>query len=408
MKQEDPLSNRQNEQDYTPEEVHEEREYGLFWYSWLWTVLRPVLMALCIFLVVAGVLMGGWNWVSRHYLAPMNDQYRAEADKDHAAYSFTVASGSSLTRVANNLEAAGLIHNRTVFKYAADFLGYGQKIQAGDYVVTKDMSMQEILELLTTGDGKPITKNITVIPGWTVQDIAASLVEQGVLPDADEFLSLCKSGQNYAAYYYITDVLATPGAGQRLYALEGYLAPDTYEIYTNATADEIIRKLLTQTEAVFKEEYHARAEAMGMTMDQVITLASMIEKEAKTQDFAKVSAVFYNRLRQNMTLGSDVTVKYGTGIRRMSLTGSDLAVDTPYNTYLHKGLPLGPICSPSAAAIQAALYPDEQYLAENYCYFCSMDPDSGALCFSRTLQEHEENVKKYSESWRKYDQEHGL
>ena len=401
MKQEDPLSNRQNEQDYTPEEVHEEREYGLFWYSWLWTVLRPVLMALCIFLVVAGVLMGGWNWVSRHYLAPMNDQYRAEADKDHAAYSFTVASGSSLTRVANNLEAAGLIHNRTVFKYAADFLGYGQKIQAGDYVVTKDMSMQEILELLTTGDGKPITKNITVIPGWT-------LVEQGVLQDADEFLSLCKSGQNYAAYYYITDVLATPGAGQRLYALEGYLAPDTYEIYTNATADEIIRKLLTQTEAVFKEEYHARAEAMGMTMDQVITLASMIEKEAKTADFAKVSAVFQNRLKSGMRLQSDVTIHYITGVRRMHLTEPELNLSSPYNTYANQGLPLGPICSPSREAIEAALNPDPVFVSENYLYFCAKDPESGELYFSKTLQEHEQAVAVYAPLWDAYDQARGL
>lgn len=402
------MFNRQREKDYTPEEVHEEREYGLFWYSWLWSVLRPVLMALCIFLVVAGVLMGGWNWVSRHYLAPMNDQVRAESDKDHTAYSFTVASGSSLTRVANGLEEAGLIHSRTVFKYAADFLGYGQKIQAGDYIITKDMSMQEILELLTTGDGNPITRNITIIPGWTVQDIAAALKEQGVIKDENEFLSLCRTGQNYSAYYYIADVLATPDAGQRLYALEGYLAPDTYEIYSSATADEIIRKLLSQTEAVFKEEYHTRAEELNMTMDQVITLASMIEKEAKTADFAKVSAVFHGRLQRGMTLGSDVTVKYGAGIKRMSLTGSDLATESPYNTYLHAGLPLGPICSPSAAAIRAALYPDEQYLADGYLYFCSKGPDSGELQFSRTLQEHEMYVSIYAPLWQEYDRKNGL
>lgn len=389
------------EQDYTPEEVHKEREYGLFWYSWLWTVLRPVLLALCVFLVVAGVVMSAWNWIDRHYLAPMDE-------KDQTPYAFTVASGSSLTRVANNLEEAGLIHNRTVFKYAADFLGYGQKIQAGEYAVRKDMSMQEIMELLTTGDGNPITRSITVIPGWTVGDIAQNLKDQGAIQDESAFLSLCQSGQQFSAYYYIADVLGSPNAAQRLFALEGYLAPNTYEIYSSATAEEIIRKLLSQTEAVFKEEYHDRADALGFTMDQVITLASIIEKEAKNPDFAKVSAVFHNRLRQNIALGSDVTVKYAAGIKRMALTNSDLQVNTPYNTYLYKGLPPGPICSPSAAAIQAALYPDEQFMAEGYLYFCAKGPGSGELHFSRTLEEHELAVSIYAPLWQAYDQEQGL
>ena len=392
---------QQEQQDYTPEKVHQEREYGLFWYSWLWSALRPVLLALCVFLVVAGVVMGGWNWINRHFLSPMDP-------KDATPYSFTVASGSSLTRVANNLEEAGLIHNRTVFKYAADFLGYGQKIQAGDYTVRRDMSMQQILELLTTGDGNPITRNITIIPGWTIRDIAQYLKEQGAIQDESAFISLCQSGRDFSAYYYVADVLSSPSAGQRLYMLEGYLAPDTYEIYTSATAEEIIRKLLSQTEAVFKEEYHDRAEALGLSMDQAITLASLIEKEAQNPDFARVSAVFHNRLRQNMTLGSDVTVKYVTGIKRMSLSGSDLQVNSPYNTYVNRGLPPGPICSPSAAAIRAALYPDEQFMAEGYLYFCAKGPDTGELHFSRTLEEHELAVSIYAPLWQAYDKEQGF
>ena len=389
------------EQDYTPEELHKEREYGLFWYSWLWTLLRPVLLALCVLLVVAGVLMAGWNWVDRHYLAPVDAA-------DATPYAFTVSSGSSLTRVANNLEEAGLIHSRTVFKYAADFLGYGQKIQAGEYTVRRNMSMQQIMELLTTGDGNPITRNITIIPGWTVRDIAHYLKEQNAIPDEEAFLALCRNGRDFSAYYYIADVLASPAAGQRLFLLEGYLAPDTYEIYTNATPEEIIRKLLSQTEAVFQETYHERAEALGMTMDQAITLASLIEKEAQNPDFAKVSAVFHNRIRQNMALGSDVTIKYAAGIRRMSLTAEDLRYPSPYNTYTNRGLPPGPICSPSAAAIRAALYPDEQFLRDGYLYFCAKGPDTGELHFSRTLEEHEQAVSIYAPLWQAYDREQGL
>ena len=391
----------QDDQEYTPEKLRKEREYGMFWYSWLWNILRPVMLGLCVLLVAAGVVMGCWNWMERSFFAPVDGS-------DHTETLFVVSSGSSLTRVANNLENAGLIQNRTVFKYYADFLGYGQKIQAGEYKVSRSMSMREIMELLTTGDGNPITRNITIIPGWTVQDIAAYLKTQGAIEDESAFLSLCRSGQDFSAYYYIADVLATPGASSRLYALEGYLAPDTYEIYTNAAMEDIIKKLLSQTEAVFKTEYHDRAEQLNMTMDQVITLASMIEKEAKNADFAKVSAVFHNRLRQNMALGSDVTVKYASGVKRMALTNEDLKVNSPYNTYTNLGLPIGPICSPSAAAIQAALYPDEQFMADGYLYFCSKDPNTGELHFSRTLEEHELAVSIYAPLWQAFDKEKGL
>ncbi len=390
-----------DEQEYTPESLRREREYGLFWYSWLWQLLRPVLLALCVLLVVSGVLMTGYNWVDRHFFAPVDEN-------DQTPVTFVVASGNSLTRVANNLESQGLIRNRTVFKYYADFLGYGQKIQAGEYQVSRSMRLKDIMELLTTGDGNPITRNITVIPGWTVRDIAAYLKEEGVIAQEEDFLSLCRTGESFRAYYYVADVLATPNAGRRLFALEGYLAPDTYEIYTNATAQDVVKKLLSQTEAVFKAEYHDRADEIGMTMDEVITLASMIEKEAKTADFAKVSAVFHNRLKRDMTLGSDVTVKYVSGVKRMSLTNADLQVDSPYNTYRRKGLPLGPICSPSAAAIRAALYPDEQFIADGYLYFCSKDPQTGELHFSRTLDEHNVAVSIYAPLWQAYDREQGL
>ncbi len=395
------LKKERLDRDYTPEQLRREREYGLFWYSWLWTALRPFLVALCVCVVVAGVAMAVWNWADRHFLAPVDL-------RDTTEETFVVASGNSLTRVANNLEEAGLIRSRTVFKYYADFLGYGQKIQSGEYKVKRSMSMREIMELLTTGDGNPITRTITVIPGWTVEDIARYLTEQGALGGEEDFLRLCRSGQDFSAYYYIADVLAQGGASARRYALEGYLAPDTYEIYTSAGAEEIVKKLLSQTEAVFRAEYHERADQLGMTMDEVITLASMIEKEAKNADFARVSAVFHNRLRQNMPLGSDVTVKYATGVKRMWLTNSDLQADSPYNTYLYRGLPAGPICSPSPAAIQAALYPDEQFMADGYLYFCAKDPSTGELHFSRTQQEHDLAVSIYAPLWQAYDREKGL
>ncbi len=190
--------------------------------------------------------------------------------------------------------------------------------------------------------------------------------------------------------------------------LEGYLSPNTYEIYTDATAEDIIRRLLSQTERVFPADDQDRASEMGYTMDQIITLASMIEKEAKSADMAKVSAVFHNRLKAGMKLQSDVTIHYITGVRKMSLTNSDLSNGSPYNTYQVAGLPVGPVCNPSAEAISAALYPDATYVAENYLYFCAKDPESGELHFSRTLQEHEQAVSIYAPLWKAYDQERGI
>lgn len=382
---------------YNHEPIPEqEREYGIFWYSWLWHLLRPILIFLCSALVIVGLVSTFWGRVSSAVIDPVDKQ-------DTREVTFVIESGDSLTRVANRLEQEHLIRNRSVFKYYADFMGFGQKIQAGEYTLTRAMTIDQIANRLTQGDGKPIVRTITVIPGWTVENISAYLVEQNAISDAAIFLSKAKSGAEYSAYYYVSDVLRSPDAARRRYVLEGYLAADTYEVFTNATEDDIIRKLLSQTEAVFPDTHHARAEELNMSMDEVLTLASLIEKEAKTADFARVSAVFHNRLNTDMTLGSDVTIKYVLGVKRMVLSQADLDIDSPFNTYQNKGLPPGPICAPSPKAIEAALYPDESFLAEKYLYFCSKNPDTGELHFSRTLAEHEQAVKVYLPLWEAFD-----
>ena len=389
------------DEEVTWRSLREEREYGGYWYSGLWLVIRPILIGLTVAVIVTGICFSLWNKIYEDYLGPMDRG-------DEQEVLFEISSGQSLTRVASNLEAAGLIHNRSVFKYYCDFAGMGQKLQIGQYELKRSMSMTEIANQLTTGDGNPLVRNITLIPGETVEEFAAKLVKGGVLEDSSAFLSLCRTGTAFRDYYYIADVLNSPNASQRKYALEGYLAPDTYEVYVTATAEEILRKLLSQTEAVFPAEMQERAEGMGMTMDQALTLASMIEKEAGAGDFAKVSAVFHNRLKAGMKLESDVTIHYVSGVRKMALEGSDLTVGSPYNTYVNTGRPLGPTCNPSPAAIRAALYPYETYTAENYLYFCAKNPESGELYFSRTLAEHEQAVAIYAPLWKQYDQSRGI
>ncbi len=395
------MKNRKPKKEYTHQSLRDERRYGLYWYSALWHMLRPFLVVAVSLVVVVGLFSSGWNYAYNNYLGPV-------APGDETPITFSVENGNSLTKVSTNLKSQNLVRNSTIFKYYCDFLGLGQKIQAGDYQLTRGMTLDEIANQLTTGDGKPMTAKITVIPGWTIEDIANKLVTDKVIPNKDEFLALCKTGEGFGDYYYINDVLSSPNVGQRKYVLEGYLSPNTYEVYTNATSTDIIRKLLSQTEVAYPADYHERAEQLGYTMDQVITLASLIEKEAKEPDFAKVSAVFHNRLAGNIKLGSDVSIHYITGVRRMSLSKQDLDISSPYNTYKITGLPLGPICNPSPAAIQAALYPDEAFVTDKYLYFCSKDPNTGELQFSKTLAEHEQAVAIYAPLWQAYDESRGL
>ncbi len=386
---------------YDHQTLHEERKYGFYWYDWLWSILRPVLIYGAALILIAGIAITGWNMLGEKFFWPVDPN-------DQNPVTFSVESGASLTSVSNKLEQQGLIRNRTVLKYLMDFQGLGQKVQAGEYKLTRAMTLQQIIDQLTTGDGNPLVRNITIIPGWRVENIADYLVSVGIAPSREAFLAACNDAETYGKYYYIDEVLKLPNHTQRLYLLEGYLAPDTYEIYTTATMESVIQKLVSQVESVFNADFHARAEELGMTMDQIVTLASLIEKEAKDADFAKVSAVFHARLKQNMPLGSDVTLKYYSRSEKMALSDSELNAPSPYNTYTNAGLPAGPICSPSKSAIRAALYPDEAFMAEGYLYFCSTSPTEGTLHFSKTLAEHEQASAMYWPLWEQYDKERGL
>ena len=148
---------------YTHLELLESRRYGFFWYDWIWRILRPILVFTCSFVIICGLVYTGWQKVDDMFFSPMDSA-------DGQTVAFSVKSGSSLSAVSRNLEEAGLIHNHTVFKYMADFMGMGQKIQSGDYELSRAMSATEILDQLISGDGKPLTTTITIIPGWTVED----------------------------------------------------------------------------------------------------------------------------------------------------------------------------------------------------------------------------------------------
>jgi UPF0755 protein len=159
--------------------------------------------------------------------------------------------------------------------------------------------------------------------------------------------------------------------------------------------------MLNRFNEVFTDEYLTRAQQLNMTMDQVLTLASLIEREAQAPgDFAKVSAVFHNRLSQDMPLQSCASLSYVLGVTKYVFNEDERATDSLYNTYKYNGLPVGPVCNPGKAAIEAALYPNEEYLAGGYLYFCNQNPaETSELVFAKTYEEHQANVEKYQQYW---------
>ncbi len=402
---------------YTEKALYSERSKGFYWYSALWKILRPVMVFLCALAIVVGLVSSGWKKVYEDFFSPV-DAAALETE------TFVIESGSSVTTVGRNLFEKGLIKNRGLFGYIIQFRGLTSSIQYGNYELSRSMTMFEIIDTLSSGSATT-ERTITIIPGWTLEDIADYLVEKGAAANREEFLDLCSQPELFIdSSYALQTAKAENGFKNRLYALEGYLAPDTYRIFINASVQSIISKLLGQTDKVLDKLIYASDTTIAydengniievtdaskqyktkLTPEETVILASMIEKEAGNKnDYARISAVFHNRLNRGMKLESDATVSYVLKLKRLALTSGELSVASPYNTYIVSGLPAGPICNPSAAAIEAALYPDMEYINDGYLYFCAKEPESGETAFARTYEEHLANVERYRPSWIEYD-----
>lgn len=337
---------------------------------------------------------------------------------------FTIESGDSISEIGENLEKAQLLRNRTVFRYLVQFLGVTDKISYGTFDLSPSMDVNAIIDELSSGS-QNAERTITIIPGWTVEDIADYLYAEGAIQSREEFLNLCRDAAPFAEMSYPIKLAQDMGTlSGRKYQLEGYLAPDTYRVFRNASAQQIVNTLVEQTNTVIDEVYYAdtiqyevdpetgeyrevvRYRNDDLTLDEIIILASMIEKEAaNTEDYARVSAVFTNRMNAGMRLESDPTATYLLGVDKLALSDEETSAVNNYNTYVIDGLPVGPICNPSAAAMEAALYPDVEYVDEGYLYFCAKEPTSGELAFAKTLEEHEANVAQYRPLWEEYDRQ---
>ena len=362
----------------------------------IWRILRPVAAVLLSIVVVALIMTGAVRYVLSHFVYPVDPD-------DNTPIQVVIPSGSSASRIASILYNArgqdepGLIVSTASFKVYVDFTGKAHALKAGTYVLSRNMTIPEIVNILCAGNEARRVTRFTIPEGYTAAEIAQALFEAGMLEDQEQFLALCKDGTLLSGGYL--DPLLN--ASDRRYALEGYLFPDTYEVYEDAVAADILKKMLNRFAVVFTEEDANRARELNLTTDQVMTLASMIEKEAgAAEDFPRVSAVFHNRLKQGMALESCATLSYALGVKKYTFTEEELSTVSPYNTYRNKGLPVGPICNPGRAAIEAALYPSEEYMSAGFLFFCNMNPkQTNRLVFSRTYEEHRQNVVKYSPFW---------
>lgn len=286
----------------------------------------------------------------------------------------TVSKGSSVKVISAQLEKQGIIKNANVFAIYCKLNDKASKIKAGKYILSSAMSVEQIVNKLASGNAEINSARFTIPEGFELRQIADRLEAQGLIDKDVFYAAIEKSEFNYS---FIKDIPAREGK------FEGYLFPDTYEVFKNATEQEIIDKMLGRFDKVFTAEYRQRAKELNMTIDQVMTLASIIEREAKVdKDRKLVSAVFHNRLDKNMKLESCATVQYLLKEQKPVLTYKDLEVNSPYNTYMYAGLPKGPIASPGAESIEAALYPDD---VDFLFFFAKSD---GSHIFSKTYKEH--------------------
>ena len=287
----------------------------------------------------------------------------------------TVNPGDTVQTLSDRLASQGTEDRKNLFFWAARAFGMGIHLKAGTYAIEPSMSPKQIFDLLSSG--KTVAQRITIPEGYSIQQIDFILAKEGYI-SLGEFRKIASDPELIA-------LMMVPGD-----TLEGYLFPDTYFFSAIFQAKNFAQMLLNQFNTVWSEEYSTRAAEMGMTRHQVITLASIIEKETGRANERKlVSSVFHNRLRMGMPLQADPTVIYGVEDYNGTITKRHLKTPTPYNTYIIPALPPGPICNPGKAAIDAALYPEKT----DYLFFVAKD--DGSHVFTTHYRVHSQYVNRY-------------
>ncbi len=295
--------------------------------------------------------------------------------KNAVPITIQIPKGSSFAKIADILSQRGLVEHKLPFQLFARLKDVPRHIRAGEYELTSAMSPSIILDKMMRGEVKGY--RIAIPEGFNLHQIANVLVEEGLV-NKREFLRLC------------SDKAFLASLGIQSETAEGYLFPETYILNKAMDEREIITLMVDQFHKKVTSDMLRRAQEIGFSFDQIVTLASIIEKEAKLKEEKPlIAAVFYNRLKVSMRLQSDPTAVYGLPAFSGTITRAHLKKNTPYNTYQIDGLPPGPIANPGFDSIMAALYPSQV----NYVYFVARN--DGSHQFSYTLSQHNAAVAKF-------------
>ncbi len=348
---------------------------------------RRILIGMLIILIlVAGAAAGTY-----YYYNLLLEPVAPEATGDYTRVN--IPQGANTGIIAAILYDADLIQNELAFRAYVYQHDLGQGFIAGQYELSPSMDVEQIIEKIQAGDVYTETLWFTIPEGYTINQIAARLAEMGLV-DEEQFLNIAADPPaEMKEEFPFLEEIDDPEVD---YVLEGYLFPDTYEIFSDAGTYDIVKIMLRRMDQVINaEEYREKMLEKGLSLHEILTVASLIEREARVDhERAIISGVIYNRLDIGQLLQIDATIQYILGETKEFLTYEDLEVESPYNTYQNPGLPPGPIASPGEAAIRAALNPeDSDYYYYNYKY-----DDSGEHYFSRTYEEHMENVRQAEEN----------
>lgn len=288
-----------------------------------------------------------------------------------------IEEGSGSREIAKRLKEEGVIESQLAFLVRLKFSEYSGKLQYGTYEVKNGMSMNQLFQMLATEGAKENTINLTVPEGYTVEMIGARLEEKGVCTKK-AFLEAASTKEGYD-FEWLSDIEEKEG---KKYILQGYLYPDTYNIYKTESPKEIITRMLENFEKHYKEI------ETDQSMDHIVILASVIERETSVpSERVTVAGVIENRLKKDMRLQIDPTALYPLTdgmYDKKKVTYDDLKIDSPYNTYRNKGLPVGPICNPSLDCMKAAANPEKH----EYLYYHTKSADSKEHEFFKTYKEH--------------------
>lgn len=291
---------------------------------------------------------------------------------------FLIEPGQSLNLIAANLEKQGLIAGQLRFKLYARYQKEAAKLKAGEYEISSSQTPALILDQLVKGRVKLL--GLTIPEGLNIMEIAR-LVEKTGFCSLDDFLFLCQDPE-FISFLKVESL-----------SLEGYLYPDTYFFPRHTPCRQIIRKMVKTFHQVYDRKWQDQTQALGFSVHEIVTLASLIEKETGApEERPLISSVFHNRLQRKMRLESDPTAIYGDWEFQGKIRKKHLQRKTPYNTYQIPGLPLGPIANPGALALEAALFP----ATSPYLFFVSKNDTTHA--FSETLGKHNKAVQKYQRS----------